>query len=75
MASIIPHQYPMPVQDPEVRARNFNEVALGFDEDTAVREAYRCLRCPNEPCVSGCPVNIHIPDFIEKVKEKDFEGA
>ena len=66
---------PMPTQDPEVRARNFNEVATGYSEDAALDEALRCLNCKNMPCVSGCPVNIRIPAFIEKVKEGDFEDA
>ena len=66
---------PMPVQDPKVRARNFEEVALGYEEATALDEAARCLNCKNMPCVSGCPVNIHIPAFIEKVREGDFEAA
>ncbi len=66
---------PMPTQDPKVRAHNFNEVATGYSEDAALDEALRCLNCKNMPCVSGCPVNIHIPEFIEKIKEGDFEGA
>ena len=66
---------PMPVQDPLVRARNFEEVALGYGEATALDEAARCLNCKNMPCVSGCPVNIRIPAFIAKVREGDFEGA
>ena len=66
---------PMPTQDPHVRAHNFNEVAQGYSEDAALDEAMRCLNCKNMPCVSGCPVNIHIPAFIEKVKAGDFEGA
>ncbi len=66
---------PMPVQDPQVRIRNFGEVATGYPEETAIDEALRCLNCKNMPCVSGCPVNIHIPAFIEKIKEGDFEGA
>ncbi len=66
---------PMPTQDPEVRAHNFNEVATGYSEAAALDEALRCLNCKNMPCVSGCPVNIHIPAFIEKIKEGDFEGA
>lgn len=65
----------MPTQSPEIRARNFGEVALGYDSDTAIDEAMRCLNCKNMPCVAGCPVNIHIPAFIEKVKEGDFEAA
>lgn len=66
---------PMPSQAPEVRARNFDEVALGYDEATALDEALRCLNCKNMPCVSGCPVNIRIPEFIGKIKDGDFEGA
>ena len=66
---------PMPVQDPIERGRNFKEVALGYDEATALDEAARCLNCKNMPCVSGCPVNVHIPAFIAKVRELDFEGA
>ncbi len=66
---------PMPSQEPQVRAQNFSEVALGYDEATAIDEALRCLGCKNPLCVSGCPVNIRIPEFIEKVKEGDFEGA
>ncbi len=65
----------MPTQDPKVRAHNFDEVALGYDEATAIDEAMRCLGCKNMPCVSGCPVNIHIPEFIGKIKEGDFEEA
>ncbi len=65
----------MPVQDPVERGRNFKEVALGYDEATALDEAARCLNCKNMPCVSGCPVNVHIPAFIAKVRELDFEGA
>ncbi len=66
---------PIPTQDPQVRAKNFFEVAMGYDEATAIDEAQRCLNCKNMPCVSGCPVNIHIPEFISKIKEGDFEGA
>lgn len=65
----------MPTQDAVVRATNFGEVALGYSEETAINEAMRCLECKNMPCVSGCPVNIHIPEFIAKIKEGDFEGA
>lgn len=66
---------PMPTQEPKVRAGNFQEVALGYTQEMAVDEARRCLNCKNSPCVNGCPVNIHIPEFIEKIKESDFEGA
>jgi len=65
----------MPTQPPLVRAHNFDEVALGYDEQTAIDEACRCLNCKTQPCVSGCPVNIHIPEFIARIKEGDFEGA
>ena len=65
----------MPTQDAKVRARNFSEVALGYTEEMAIDEAGRCLSCKNMPCVSGCPVKIHIPEFINKIKEGDFEGA
>lgn len=66
---------PMPSQAPSIRAHNFSEVALGYSEETAINEALRCLNCKNMPCVSGCPVNIHIPDFIQKIKDGDFEEA
>lgn len=66
---------PMPAQEAKVRARNFDEVTLGYSEETAIDEAMRCLNCKNMPCVAGCPVKIHIPAFIEKVKEGDFEAA
>ena len=65
----------MPVQDPIVRSKNFLEVSLGYTEEQAVDEANRCLNCKNKPCVSGCPVSIDIPEFINKIKERDFEGA
>ncbi len=65
----------MPTQAPDVRARNFFEVATGYDEATAIDEALRCLSCKNMPCVSACPVNVRIPEFIAKIKEGDFEGA
>jgi len=73
--AIDPKKHEMPAQDPLVRAHNFNEVALGYSEETALAEAMRCLNCKNQPCVSGCPVNVHIPEFIAKVKEGDFEAA
>ncbi len=65
----------MPTQDAKVRAHNFDEVALGYTEEQAIDEANRCLNCKNMPCVVGCPVKIHIPEFINKIKEGDFEGA
>jgi len=73
--AINPKKHEMPTQDPKVRARNFKEVALGYEMQVAVEEAKRCLNCKNQPCVDGCPVNINIPDFITKIKESDFEGA
>ncbi|MCI8792638.1 MAG: NADPH-dependent glutamate synthase [Eubacterium sp.] len=66
---------PMPVQDPDVRNKNFEEVALGYTYDMAVNEARRCLNCKNKPCVGACPVQIDIPAFIERVAEEDMEGA
>ncbi len=65
----------MPVQEPDVRNKNFQEVALGYTEEMALDEAERCLHCKNMPCKTGCPVGINIGDFIAKVKEKDYEGA
>ena len=73
--AIVQHKHEMPVQQPEVRAQNFKEVALGYSEEAAVAEAQRCLNCKNMPCVAGCPVNIDIPGFISHIKEGDFEGA
>ena len=66
---------PMPTQAPEVRNKNFNEVALGYTEEQAIDEAKRCLNCKNRPCVGGCPVKIYIPAFIAKVAEGKFEEA
>lgn len=65
----------MPHQEPLVRNKNFLEVATGYDAQTAMDEALRCLHCKHRPCISGCPVQIHIPDFIAKVAEGDFEAA
>ena len=62
-----PKKNEMPTQEPLVRARNFNEVALGYTKELALDEAARCLNCKNRPCVAGCPVNIDIPEFIMQV--------
>ena len=75
MPNMRPDKNPMPHQDPQVRACNFNEVALGYTKEQAIDEAQRCLNCKNSPCVSGCPVQIDIPAFIARVAEGDFEGA
>lgn len=66
---------PMPQQDPMVRNRNFEEVATGYTEETAVNEAMRCLKCRKKPCTKGCPVKIHIPEFIDAVSKGEFEEA
>lgn len=66
---------PMPNQEPLVRNKNFKEVSLGYDAETAIAEAKRCLNCKNKPCISGCPVKISIPEFIEYVAAGDFEKA
>jgi len=74
-ANMNPKKNPMPTQSPDVRRRNFFEVATGYSEEAAVDEALRCLGCKTMPCKDGCPVNIRIPEFIAKIKEGDFEGA
>ena len=66
---------PMPTQDAQLRGHNFQEVALGYTEEMAIDEANRCLGCKNMPCVAGCPVKVHIPQFIEKIKQGEFEEA
>ncbi|MDR2788302.1 MAG: NADPH-dependent glutamate synthase [Candidatus Accumulibacter sp.] len=73
--SIPQERTPMREQDPAARARNFEEVACGYHPDDAARESERCLFCPDQPCVSGCPVGIDIPAFIRKINEKDLRGA
>lgn len=72
---IIPKKNPMPAQDAAIRARNFDEVALGYEEEIAVAEAKRCLQCKKEFCRQGCPVEVNIPAFLKLVAERDFEGA
>lgn len=75
MPNMMPTKHPMPHQAAEERKSNFQEVALGYDEATAVDEAKRCLNCKHKPCMTGCPVHIHIPEFIHAVSEGDFEEA
>ena len=66
---------PVREQDPVVRAANFEEVCLGYNQEEAMSEASRCLGCKNARCVEGCPVSINIPDFIKEVKEGNIEAA
>ena len=75
MPDMSPKKTPMPSQAPDVRNKNFSEVALGYTREMAVGEAKRCLNCKNKPCVAACPVRIDIPAFIERVAHEDFEGA
>ena len=75
MANMSLTKIPMPEQDPQVRARNFKEVTLGYTAEMAMEEAGRCLKCKNPKCVEGCPVNVRIPEFIAKVEEGDFKTA
>ncbi|MDE6724941.1 MAG: NADPH-dependent glutamate synthase [Ruminiclostridium sp.] len=75
MANMSLKKVPMPEQDPNVRNKNFLEVSTGYTEEMAKEEATRCLNCKNSPCVNGCPVNVHIPEFISKVAEGEFEEA
>lgn len=70
-----PNKTPMPEQDPQIRATNFDEVALGYTVEMAMSEAQRCLNCKTRPCVEGCPVNVQIPDFIAKIRDGEFEAA
>lgn len=75
MADMTLEKYPMPTQKAEIRCHNFEEVALGYTEELAMAEAKRCLGCKNAPCVTGCPVQIRIPEFIARVAEGEFEEA
>ncbi len=75
MANMSMEKQKMPELAPDIRNKNFEEVALGYTEEQAVEEANRCLQCKHQPCVGGCPVQINIPAFIKKIQERDFEGA
>lgn len=75
MADMSPKKNEMPLLSADLRSKSYDEVALGYSPEVAVREANRCLNCKHAPCVSGCPVGIKIPDFIKKIAEEDFEGA
>ena len=75
MPNMSPKKAPMPSQDPNVRNKNFLEVATGYTEEVAIEEAQRCLNCNHRPCVNGCPVHIAIPDFIKEVAQGNFAGA
>ena len=75
MADMCPNKHPMPEQEPLVRNRNFDEVALGYTAEIAQAEAARCLHCKNMPCMQGCPVQVNIPAFIGKIVDGDFDGA
>ena len=75
MPNMSPNKTPMPEQDPKVRSRNFDEVSTGYTEEMALNEAARCLNCKNPQCVTGCPVNIAIPNFIAQIVKGDYEGA
>ena len=75
MPNMSPKNAPMPTQEPNVRNKNFLEVATGYTEEVAIEEAQRCLNCKHKPCVSGCPVHISIPDFIKEVAQGNFSGA
>jgi glutamate synthase (NADPH/NADH) small chain len=75
MANMSLKKVPMPEQAPDVRNKNFLEVAEGYTEEMAKEEATRCLNCKNKPCVNGCPVNVRIPEFVAKVAAGEFEEA
>lgn len=75
MPNMTPKKTPMPEQAPDARNKNFDEVTLGYSDEMALQEAQRCLNCKHKPCVSGCPVNVPIPEFIHCVSQGDMEGA
>ncbi len=75
MPNMSPKKVAIPEQDPQIRSRNFDEVALGYTEEMAIEEAQRCLNCKHKPCIAGCPVNVKIPEFITLVAQGKFEEA
>jgi glutamate synthase (NADPH/NADH) small chain len=75
MAKLDLNRVSMPKQEPLVRAKNFDEVALGYSEEQAMYEATRCIQCPKKTCVGGCPVDVDIPEFINALREGDMPGA
>ena len=75
MPNMNPEKLKMPEQAPDIRNKNFKEVALGYTPEMAIQEAQRCLNCKHQPCISGCPVNVHIPEFIAEVAKGDFLSA
>lgn len=75
MSNMQKNKTPMPEQKPDIRNKNWDEVTLGYTEEDAINEAHRCLGCKHRPCVSGCPVEVKIPEFIKKVADGDFTGA
>lgn len=75
MANMSPNKVPMPQQEPDIRNKNFDEVATGYTAEMAMEEASRCINCKNKPCMTGCPVNVPIPGFIEQVAAGNFEKA
>ena len=75
MPDMINTKYPMPSQEPDVRNKNFDEVATGYTEELALSESQRCLQCKHKPCMQGCPVNVRIPEFIKEIQDGNFEEA
>ena len=75
MAKLDLNRNEMPRQDPKVRAKNFNEVALGYSQEEALKEANRCIQCKKRNCTAGCPVNVDIPEFIKALREGDMPEA
>ena len=75
MANMSLTKLPMPEQDPNIRNKNFKEVSTGYTSEMAVEEAQRCLNCKDKPCVSGCPVNVRIPEFVTEVAKGNFQEA